>query len=878
MPTTSVSVVRAGCLLIGMLASVGCDIILGIEPPRARVAVDGSGGDGGNPSGQEGGSPTAEAGSDPGVHAGQAGTTSGGMAGGATGGSHGGTVATGGSGGSDPPPELTIDVGDLPVACSGQGVTVQLTADGGTAPYTWSLLEPASGFELRGDGNTATLSGTAEAAGVQILHVVVTDDEGLPTEREVELTTHQTPVIESLTLPSVCPNEIYRAELVASGGNEANYEWTTTLPEDTGLRVTSNFLEGKLTREPDDARRIDFTATVDDGQCSASTPATLQLDAPTARACPSVNVQSSLDNEPPPPCLGYEYGARLFVERGSPAFKWRAKVVPPGMSFDPETQSVSGMARGDGDLTVEVTDGQQRTIEQTYRLVPRTECWLAYITRTNSSSRLRLFDPILENQRNLPAGDGAEPVLDFKFSADGEFLAYRLGASPAVAQLVIVQLDTWHEQAVPAQGVSYYAWSDDSSALAYAATNSEGGYLGGLVRPETTGAPMSSVQPENEFQPLLPIPTPVDFEPTWVGNGQVAFMTLDLEADLVLTTATRGPEGFTRVDIWDADFYPPNSVQLRSHEHGLFIIPQAGHIRYFADDGSDPLAHSKVALSPSGRYAVRVQAGADQSNALAVFRAAIDTSRLQSDPPHLLIENCEFLLTWATARERFACARKNAAPNELMVFELDPVTNELKVPLEVRGNFLYPEEAHSQRRRLFSPSGARLALAADETLIVASFHTDASLQVGLAATESVKLKPDLISSDSKFAELHFSPDESMLLQRRGNRFSLFAADHLIAGGEHIISEEMATSVRCEEDFQARDGGWCGGQRSDVPFVWSADSKWIAYEITDGTVKLYDVSRRASKTYLSIVLDEVCGPGCVFDDQFQFQPATKHEAN
>lgn len=877
MPTTSASLVRVGCLLIGMLASAGCDIILGIEPPRARAAAGGSDGEGGEagaePGGKAGAEPGGRAGSEPGGAAGEAGTASGGMSGGDAGGSHGGSATTGGFGGAPTvaPGDLVLEVSDVPAACTGEGVTVELTANGGTAPYTWTLLEVESGFELRGHGNTATLTGTAQAAGAQTLHVTVTDASDETEELPVEITTHPTPVVEPLTLPSVCPNEIYRAELVASGGDEASYEWTTDLPEDTGLTVAAEALEGKLTREWDGTRSIDFTVSVNDGNCSASVPVTLPLEAPTAHACPSLDVEYADGNQPSAPCLNYEYEARFFVERGAPGFSWQATSLPPGLFFDRSAQSVSGIARGEGDLTVQVTDGELRTIERTYRLVPRTECWFAYVTHDNGSSRGRLFDPVLRNHRAFSAEDGAESVFDFKFSPDGQFLAYRLGPSSAAAQLVVVQLDTWHEHRLDAQAVSYYAWSDDASALAYAAVNEDGGYLGGIARTDTIGPATSPGPHQVEFRAIAPISTPVNFELTWVGNEQIAFMTPDRD-DLVLTRATRGAAGFVAVDIYDDDFYSPGTVQLRSHGVGLSVIPQAGQILSFGEDGSQPIAHSNVVLSPSGRYAARVQVGPDNTNALAVFRAPVDASRVASDAPHLWVPNCDVLLTWATARERFACAPPKGQPaNEILVFELDASSHALKVPLKARGEFEYPRGAHIQRRRLFSRSGRRLALSAGETLIIASFATDSSSQAMLDETESLKLQPALASTDNQFADLYFSPDESMLLQRRGTRLSLFDADDLLAAGEHIITEDIVPSALvCGENFQGLNG-WCGAQRDQVPFVWSPDSKWIAYQTATGTLKLLDVSRRALNTFLSMSLDGACGTGCSVEEQFHFQP-------
>ncbi|HEY3494446.1 MAG TPA: hypothetical protein VGK73_07165, partial [Polyangiaceae bacterium] len=210
-------------------------------------------------------------------------------------------------------PGMEITVSSPEFLCTGREFELEASVSGGTEPYSWSATGFPEGTQTRTRDERVTVFLTPPAAGKPDVILRVTDATGLEVERTVNLEVRETPVVETETLPSVCPDEVYSAPLVASGGDEDGYTWETDLSEEeTGLGVSGQRLAGHFITDEDEARKTQLELRVESNGCtSAPRTLTLEQNARFADVCPRIKVVSRFGGEPiagnhglPAACLG----------------------------------------------------------------------------------------------------------------------------------------------------------------------------------------------------------------------------------------------------------------------------------------------------------------------------------------------------------------------------------------------------------------------------------------------------------------------------------------------------------------------------------------------------------------------------------------------
>jgi hypothetical protein len=152
-------------------------------------------------------------------------------------------------------PALTITVGGtLPAGTvnASYSQNLPLVANGGTAPYNWSLISSAPpGLTLT--PATLTLSGTPTTAGTFNITIQVTDAAGVTASRSLSLLIN--PASLSITtgrqFPDGTLNQAYSQQLSASGG-QPPYRWSATgLPAGLSINSTNGQISGTLTAAGD---------------------------------------------------------------------------------------------------------------------------------------------------------------------------------------------------------------------------------------------------------------------------------------------------------------------------------------------------------------------------------------------------------------------------------------------------------------------------------------------------------------------------------------------------------------------------------------------------------------------------------------------------
>ncbi|MHA7271002.1 beta strand repeat-containing protein [Arthrobacter sp. HLT1-20] len=174
-------------------------------------------------------------------------------------------------------PLVVVAPDDLPGAQTGSSYSQQLTASGGTGPYTFAITAGTlpAGLVLATDGG---LSGTPTVHGSSGFTVTAKDAGGFPGSKAYTLTTIPAAVVLGPeTLPVPAAGRAYSAQLASAGGiGSFSYSVTAgNLP--TGLALAED--TGIISGTPTAVGRVEFTVTTtDEGTANDPLPVTASRD------------------------------------------------------------------------------------------------------------------------------------------------------------------------------------------------------------------------------------------------------------------------------------------------------------------------------------------------------------------------------------------------------------------------------------------------------------------------------------------------------------------------------------------------------------------------------------------------------------------------
>jgi len=293
--------------------------------------------------------------------------------------------------------------------------TDTLTADGGTAPYTWSvklgILPP--GITLSSAG---VLAGTPATAGNYPVTVNVTDHNGGIATRAITLVIAAGPELYFAAPPFGEIRSNYSDTLVASGGT-GPYTWSVSsgsLP----AGITLDPGTGTLAGTPTAAGTSIFTVEVTDADGQSATEATtLTIISGPALSFPA----------PPAGEIGTAYSDTLTASGGTGPYTWSVSSgsPPAGITLDPATGTLAGTPTAAGTstftFTVQVTDahGQSATKATTLTIIsgpalsfpapPAGEIGTAYSDTLTPSGGTGPYTWSVSSG-NLPAGITLDPA------------------------------------------------------------------------------------------------------------------------------------------------------------------------------------------------------------------------------------------------------------------------------------------------------------------------------------------------------------------------------------------------------------------------------------------------------------------------------------
>jgi hypothetical protein len=253
---------------------------------------------------------------------------------------------------------ITITPATLPAGSVGVAYSQALTATGGKAPYTWSIVAGALPSTFNINATSGLISGTATAAGTFTFSVQATDSAGAIGQMRYVLTIGVGPLtITTTSLPDGTVGVPYSQTLAAVGGLSP-YKWavtTGTLPAGLTLAAATGIISGT----PTAVATTPFTVTVTDA--NVDTPGT-------AKQALSITIATPLTVTPttlPAAVVGTAYSQKFTAAGGKAPYTFALTgTLPAGFTFTASTATIAGTATvaESGTFTITATDASNRTV------------------------------------------------------------------------------------------------------------------------------------------------------------------------------------------------------------------------------------------------------------------------------------------------------------------------------------------------------------------------------------------------------------------------------------------------------------------------------------------------------------------------------------
>ncbi|MGO8826497.1 MAG: fibronectin type III domain-containing protein [Acidimicrobiales bacterium] len=237
-------------------------------------------------------------------------------------------------------PSITSE--DLPGGEVGLSYDATPAADGGTAPYTWSVTEGSLPAGLILDPSTGEITGTSTTTGTATFTLEATDADGESATQLESIDILTAVSFTSAPLPGGEVGAVYDATSAVSGGT-GTYTWSLTggaLP--AGLILDPS--TGEITGVPTTAGTVTFTLTATDTDGGSAG----QTESVDIAAAPSLTSPGFPAGE-----VGVAYDISPSVSGGTGPYTWSTVggPLPAGLSLDSSTGEISGVPTAAGSAT-----------------------------------------------------------------------------------------------------------------------------------------------------------------------------------------------------------------------------------------------------------------------------------------------------------------------------------------------------------------------------------------------------------------------------------------------------------------------------------------------------------------------------------------------
>ncbi|WP_353227163.1 putative Ig domain-containing protein [Pseudomonas qingdaonensis] len=254
------------------------------------------------------------------------------------------------------PPTVVIGTTTLANATQNVPYTASISASGGTAPYSYTIVSGAlpSGMAL---APTGSLTGTPTAPGTTSFTVRVTDSQNFQASQALSLTVvAQAPVVGNVSA-SVAANSRNNPLTLNLGSAPVTSVAVASNPQHGTAQVSGTSITYTPTAGYSGVDSFTYTATGPGGTSAAAT-VSLTITPPTL-------VMSPASGTLPPGTVGSAYSFGLGASGGMAPYSYAigAGSLPNGLQLDPATGVISGTPTeaANATLTVTATDANGAT-------------------------------------------------------------------------------------------------------------------------------------------------------------------------------------------------------------------------------------------------------------------------------------------------------------------------------------------------------------------------------------------------------------------------------------------------------------------------------------------------------------------------------------
>ncbi len=254
------------------------------------------------------------------------------------------------------PPTVVIGTTTLANATQNVPYTASISASGGTAPYSYTIVSGAlpSGMTL---APTGSLAGTPTAPGTSSFTVRVTDSQNFQASQALSLTVvAQAPVVGNVSA-SVAANSSNNPLTLSLGSAPVTSVTVASNPQHGTAQVSGTSITYTPTAGYSGIDSFTYTAT---GPGGTSAPATVNVT-----VTPPTLVLSPASGSLPPGTVGTAYSFGLGASGGMAPYSYAigAGSLPNGLQLDPATGVISGTPTeaANATLTVTATDANGAT-------------------------------------------------------------------------------------------------------------------------------------------------------------------------------------------------------------------------------------------------------------------------------------------------------------------------------------------------------------------------------------------------------------------------------------------------------------------------------------------------------------------------------------
>jgi alpha-tubulin suppressor-like RCC1 family protein len=263
-------------------------------------------------------------------------------------------------------PTITLSPSTLPSGTVGTAYSQKITANGGTAPYTFTKSSGTlpSGLTLSAGG---VLSGTPTTAGTYNFTVTATDSSNCTGSSDYSITINSggcpTITLSPSTLPSGTAGTAYSQTITASGGTSPYTFAITSGSLPAGLTLSAT---GTLSGTPTTAGSYNFTVTATDkNSCQAYITYTLLIN---PAGCPAITLSpTTLANG----IVGTAYSQTITASGGSAPYTYVITngSLPPGFTLSSNgVLSGTPTTVGTYSFTITATDSNNCTGSRGYSI------------------------------------------------------------------------------------------------------------------------------------------------------------------------------------------------------------------------------------------------------------------------------------------------------------------------------------------------------------------------------------------------------------------------------------------------------------------------------------------------------------------------------